>query len=303
MSYLNILRKINNYNNSTEAVLQNGKDYENRVFIDDASYRKAKIQKNNLSEENIDIRIKNVSVTTEEKKLILRPDTIVDVGSYISFDGRIYLVLEYENNSTSPTVKVERCKSSLKWKDEVGYIHGYPCLLSKDSYGSKSLANNEILTFGDSKGKIFVQDNEFTRKIKTNWRFIMNGSETDIYKVIDISRATTTGLIEIVAQKDIEKAEDDIENSIAFNNFNELSNESKYIIQGLENVKVGKTESYIITPHLDVDWRVDNNNIAEITSTKNGMCTILGKIKDEIVTLSAYLKESKIAEINISVDR
>lgn len=131
----------------------------------------------------------------------------------------------------------------------------------------------------------------------------MNGSETDIYKVIDISRATTTGLIEIVAQKDIEKAEDDIENSIAFNNFNEISDESKYIIQGLENVKVGKTESYIITPHLDVDWRVDNSNVAEIISTKNGMCTILGKIKDEIVTLSAYLKESKIAEINISVDR
>lgn len=303
MSYLNILRKLNGYSNPTEAILQNGKDYENRVFADDPSYRKAKIQKNNLLEETIDIRIKNVSVTTEEKKFILRPSTVVDVGSYIGFDDKVYLVLEYEDNSTSPVVKVERCKSSLKWKDEAGYIHGYPCLLSKDSYGSKSLANNEILTFGDSKGKIFVQDNEFTRKIKTNWRFIMNGSETDIYKVIDISRATATGLIEIVAQKDIEKAEDDIENSIAFNTFNELSNESKYIIQGLENVKVGKTESYIITPHLDVDWRVDNNNIAEIISTKNGMCTILGKIKDEIVTLSAYLKESKIAEINISVDR
>ena len=272
-----------------EQLRQYGKD----IIIDDISHRGVIENNQNPYSENKEDRILKVKLDTELK-----------CGSYVILDNEHYLVItDIDKYEVSKDCKMRKCRSSLKWKDENNVTHEFYCTLSKDSYGSKSLANNEMLTFGDSKGKIFVQDNEFTRKIKTNWRFIMNGSETDIYKVIDISRATTTGLIEIVAQKDIKKAEDDIESSIAFNNFNEVSNESKYIIQGSENVKVGKTESYIITPHLDVDWRVDNSNVAEIISTKNGMCTILGKIKDEIVTLSAYLKESKIAEINISVDR
>ena len=197
MSYLDILKKMNNYTNSTDAIVEYGKELENLHFTEDPSYRLAKIYCNDLSSKDLDIRIKNSSTNVNERKFILRPDTKIDIGSYIGFDDKFYLVEEYEDNSTSPYCNVTLCNQKIKLTEELSI----PCVAAGESYGVKLTASNDFITDADTKIKVTVQSNSTTRNIPLNTRFILGFSEHGVYKISDIT-VYNEGMLTYICKKD-----------------------------------------------------------------------------------------------------
>ena len=152
----------------------------------------------------------------------------------------------------------------------------------------KQSRNSDFISEIDTKMKILVQANEYTRQIKRDMRFIFNKSEFDIFRITDITTSTQSGIITMIAAKDTLRIEDDLENNLAFNEprIHKPKEEVKeYSIEGEETVRVGKTYTYTVKPNNIVNFKIDDTDVAEIIDATNNICTILVKVKDEIFNL------------------
>lgn len=273
---------------SDNSMKGSGLEFIKRNFKDDPSYKRATIIFNDKFEEvDIDIRVQNVDASADEKKIIVFHDDRLSLGNYVKYDKLTFLVEEIERNLMTPVLKCQRCNQVLRWN---GLDILIPCYITNDAYGSKILTDNSYLSNTDTKAKILVQDNEFTRKIKRDWRFIFNNSEFDIFKVIDINRSMSTGIITLITKKDKLMGEDDLENNIAFNE--EFASEL-FIIKGQETIKINN--SYTYTTDAEVSkWQIDDTSIATISSNTNSSCEITAIASDEYFILNGMDNKGNI---------
>lgn len=265
---------------SGSSMKESGLEFIKRNFKDDPSYRQGTIIFNDKFEEvDIDIRIENVDASADEKKIIVFHDERLSLGNYVKYDHLTFLVEEIERNLMTPVLKCQRCNQVLQWS---GLDTPMPCYITNDAYGSKILTDNSYLSNTDTKAKILVQDNEYTRKIKRDWRFIFNNSEFDIFKVIDINRSMSTGIITLITKKDKLMVEDDLENNIAFNE-EFLSN--VFIVKGQETIKINNSYTYTTDAKVS-KWQIDDTSIATISSSTNNSCEITAITSDEYFILN-----------------
>lgn len=285
MSYFEIYKKkLNNSGGSECKSFENsGKDYIIRHFKDDPSYKLATLTDDDLNEGDIDIRVANVDKTSEEKRFVFLPDTIIKQGSYISYEKRNFIIEEVETNSISPVAKARLCNQTLKWK---GLEKTIPCFITNDAYGSKILADNTILATTDTKAKLKVQANKYTKQIKRDTRFIFNHSEFDIFRVIDITTSMDEGFIVFIMKKDKLMEEDDLENNIAFNNELPASQLDECKIIGEDIIKINEEYEYQAENITSPEWVIDDKTIATIVSASNNKCTIKGLSQNETFVLS-----------------
>lgn len=286
MSYFEIYKKKLSKQGSSvsKSLLRNSENFVIKNFADDPSYRSATLINNSYEEEDIDIRIKNDDSDFNEKYFILLPRQEIKCGNYICYDDRDFIISEIERNSLSPVAKGQWCNQKLTWK---GLGFNIPCFITNDAYGSKILTDNSYLSSTDTKAKILVQDNEFTRHIKRDWRFIFNNSEFDIYRVIDVTRSMNTGIITLIVKKDKVMNEDNLIDNIAFNE--ELAS-NKFVIKGNSQIKVKTSSSYFTDAPVDI-WEVDDTSIATITVSNEHTCDVEAIMADEYFIL--YGKDSK----------
>lgn len=288
MSYLDIIRKLNNYNDTTSATVSQGKSLENMYFTNDPSYRNAILHKHDLTNEQIDIRIKNVSKTVNEKKIILRPDTIVDIGTYIEFDNKFYIVDEYESNSTSPYCKVVLCNQYLR----LDVNNKIPCIVEGESYGVKIFqGNNDFISDTDTKVKITVPRNDVTLSVKPDTRFIFGNSKYGIYRIGDIA-TYQDGLLVFIAKKDKYRNEDDLENNIAYNGTVGDITPVNYKIEGEDEIRVGRPSQYILSPkNGSVEWSLDeySQNYAQIKIIDDYTIEVTGLQNGELIELKCIV--------------
>ena len=197
-----------------------------------------------------------------ETYLRVYPNTLTR-GDYVQFSFNewddfhksVYLITsDTEREEVNDKLVFLKCNADLRWeglKDTPYEKVGFPCVASNDSYGSKTSLTNTFLANQDTKVKILIQSNEYTKKIGRNWRFIFGGSDTDIFEVVDITRALDEGLIVLIAKKVETRIEDNMEDSIAFNNFNtmviDIPEKEKYQIEGADLIPMGETCDYYLT--------------------------------------------------------
>lgn len=218
--------------------------------------------------------------------------TKIQNGSYVVYDDEYYINTnkKVDNHYAYLGCKITLCNQRLKWKGlPKEWEEGYPCYMSNDSYGSKQSRSNDFISEIDTKMKILVQSNEYTKKLRRDMRFVFNKSEFDIYKITDITTSTSNGIISIIAAKDTLRKEDDLENNLAFNEprVQKPKEEKKeYSIVGEESVRVGKSYNYTFEPKGDVTFAIDDTDVAEITEVNGNTCTVLVKVKDEIFNLN-----------------
>ena len=281
MSYFDVYKKkLENAGGSVgNSLVQSGTRFVERNFKDDPTYREATlISQDNYEESYIDIRISNIDASANEKKIIVKPDTEAKCGDYVVYDEKAFLVEEIEDNAMFPVLKSVKCNQTITWK-ELGFK--MYCYITNDAYGSKILTDNSFLSNTDTKAKILIQNNRFTRQIKRDWRFIFNSSEFDVFRVIDISQSMTEGIITLICKKDKVMNEDDLINNIAFND-NLIT--VKYEINGLSNIKIGETVKYSTNADISF-WKIDDEEIANITDSDNNECSVTALIQDEYFVL------------------
>ena len=281
MSYFDIYKKKlkNRGGTSGNSFKESGLEFIKRNFSDDPSYREATIiSKENYEESDIDIRIENIDASANEKKIIVLPEAMVGNGDYIRYNENTFLVEEIENNLMTPVLKCIKCNQNITWKG-LGLL--IPCYITNDAYGSKILTDNSFLSNTDTKAKILLQNNKYTRQIKRDWRFIFNSSEFDIFRVIDITRSMDEGIITLICKKDKVMNEDDLESNIAFND--DFIHE-KYEIEGATSIKVNTSETYTTKAEVST-WVIDDETIASITNKTINSCEVTAKLQDEYFVL------------------
>ena len=255
MDYLNVWKKKmqSQGNTETEARLNNSKEFFIRNFKSDPSYKKAILGKLDLTEEPIDIRIKNIDKSTSEKRIIFLPNSQIEIGSYVKVADKTYLVKEFEDNSTAPYSKALLCNQTLNW---LGLDEPIPCWCDNSSYGTKGVIDTNYLNKVDGKIVYYVQYNEKTKQIKQDMRFLFNHDEKYVYQVVDINNVVTGNVLRLVMDKaEFDPINDDVENNIAYNKWLVTSDEpptgtedKEYLIKAYTGLhEIHKYDSNVFT--------------------------------------------------------
>lgn len=236
----------------------------------------------------------NINPTSEKEYRSLHVQNHVKIqrGSYVTYLGEEYLVTtDVDSHFVYKSCKMQKCNQTLKWKQH-DKIYEVPCIMANDSYGVKVLSDNDYIRSQNIKAQITIQNNENTRQIIPDMRFIFNHSETDIYSVVDINKSLNTGLIVLTCEKVVYQREDDLENNIAFSEvLLETNNESgntisgspmvTYEIVGADSFVQQTVSKFSLNPPVSCKFYLqdfDAQNIAEIKSqTENGECEIFAK--------------------------
>jgi len=164
--------------------------------------------------------------------------------------------------------RLEQCNNDMKWIDSNGVLQSYRCVI-QDEIKEDRIRDNRYITIPDGYIRVYVQSNSDTSQLKTNQRFIFNGSAYQIRSVINYA---DTGLIRYIMVKDAENEEtDDLINNIAdvYSKTYSIS-----IVQDNFEQEVGYTNilDYNLTLNdevstADVEWVSSDLNIATINSS------------------------------------
>ena len=284
-----------NYKSQPDYIGFSGKTHFNNQLNQEGSYITVN-EKDSMLIDDVETKYKAIvriynneySESKEERIVLFDKRYDIDKGSLVNFLDEDYLVYTHrdKDNPFMDTVKMCICNETLNAK---GWEKTIPCRVEGESYGVKIIANNEFRQNVDTKVAVTVQDNDFTRKIQPNTRFIFNRSEHGVYEIGDIT-VYVRGLITFICRKSEYRQEDDLENNIAFNGIvKEETDSQTYAISGQEEIKKGKSYIYTITPENEnVTWEVSDTTSAEI-KTENGQCTLTPLKREDYIVLTAKI--------------
>lgn len=315
-----LLNRGGNVNNSD---IKNSKDSINRKFKNDPSYKLAKLKKRDITIDEIDLdtRIVNIDTDTKKKKLYLRPDTNVEVGDYIKYPNKTYLVLAIEENLISPYASSEECNYIIKWIFN-NKLYQKPCIVTNQTKYTLGVTtpNGAIITEGDSRYEITMPYNDETKNIKTGQRFIFNGNA---WKVTQTDYVSAKGLLSILlGQTAINYEVDDLDNEIA----NAKTVKHIYTYNIPDSVEITKNGDINLVYSIkdetskDIDYNLvsvstNYNNLIQLTNT-NGLINIkgldagLGTIKlvaelnseTKEFTINFEVKDTVVNQVNYTTD-
>jgi hypothetical protein len=180
ISYFDVWKKKmeSNGGNIVQARINTSKDFFNRNFTEDPSYKLATLKKRdmNIADSNLDTRIINVDTDVYKKKIYVRPDTKIEAGDYIVYNDKTYLALSVEDNLISPYAHTNFCNYTLKWMID-GVLYSMPAIVTnntKYTLGIKSVSSSSI-TEADGMFGAIISYNDIAKLIPLGKRFIVNG--------------------------------------------------------------------------------------------------------------------------------
>ena len=147
-------------------------------------------------------------------------DYNVNLGAYYKFSNAYWLTINLDElNRTTKNIIVRRCNNILKWKDELGLIHEYPCVLEYDATAASPRVDNNIIT-PNNRVRVIVQANINTLSLSANKRFIFGDRPFKIIGYNNYMIDTINGCQQIMyiqTQLDEISPYDDFVNNIAYN--------------------------------------------------------------------------------------
>lgn len=277
----------------------------NARFKNNPSYNEATIIYNSLEEDLIDTRLVNNSTDLDTKFIYFRPNTKIELGSYICYDNervgkKTYLIEMFEYNLLSPYGKGYECNNNLIW-EEKGEKYSYPCIIENSSYGSKQSKSDDRIMTDDTKAKLRVQNNVDTNRIKKSQRFIFSNSSEDIYSVVDINKSIYKGQIEFILKKEVQRNEDDFENNLGYNKDSNINYNIDII--GEDTIILNKETMFTVNNDENVNlvWSINNSN-AIIVSSNNNRCIVKGLVRNKVFKLTCKdTSGNLISEKNIGI--
>lgn len=299
ISYFEVWKKRmeNNGGNITQSRINTSKDFFNRNFTEDPSYKLATLKKKDIiiDDSDLDTRIVNVDTDVYKKKIYVRPDTNIEAGDYIIYSNKTYLALSVEDNLISPCANSTFCNYTLKWMINGEYFETQAIVTNNTKYtlGITNLSTG--FTEGSGMFGVIVSYNEKTKKIPLGERFIVNGQA---WEATQLDHSSVPNVLSILLGESSKSTEfDDIDNEIAdafLYNYAIALNSNTESIQVDETFQVvaNVTNNSVIVSNPSVMWKssdetiatVDNNGL--ITGLTVGNCIIMAIIGSVSTTLS-----------------
>lgn len=229
-------------------------------------------------------------------------------GRYYQFDNNIWLTyFTDDHDSLSKTLAVRRCNNALRWVNpENGAIETVPCVVDYDMSSPSMQVTSSILT-PNNHAVVMIQGNSLTNsQLKTNMRFVLGGRPFKLYgyqnALLYSQLVPSPTLLYLDLYLDEKQANDNFENSIAFNGFfNYTITPSQMSIEVLPNsigtltASVELNGSNIVRPLV---WESSNSEKIQIDS--NGNYTVSGVVGDEI-SIKVYIEGNPINAQTIAV--
>ena len=295
MSYFDAYKKRLRVDNIGDSFKLDTIDNTTREFKNNPSYKSAILVDYNLDETPIDIRIVNEDKSPSYKRFHFLPETEVNIGSYIKFDDKYYLVKEYEYNIMSPFAKVVFCNQTINFADGTSL----PCTAEGESYGVKMTATNDILLETDTKVKCTVGRNILSEKIEPDFRIIFEHSKQGIYKAGDTTHYIK-GLITLTCKQDkYYENLDDLKNNIAWQFDYDYDAPSKnYNIIGLDTIRVNEYFEYKLEPNVNCIFIVDGDEV-NYENIGQGIIRIRCTKANELIKLKATINGKIVCSKNI----
>ena len=240
-------------------------------------------------------------VNDDYKKIIFSDlDYSPEIGTRYRFNDNIWMVFSTDNIKTdTSSVYVRRCNNTMNWQDKYGNIHEEPCYIDYKITENQIFRNYSVDV---PSGRIWVQyqNNEHTKNIQVNSRFIFGKNVYKVRSMGDYDRVNTF-------QKDSVRTESfyaDYDNQAEDDNFDlcianyKCLNFSIYI-EGYRDIIVGnigfsgkiKPTAYLNGEPLEneeFEFYSTDDNIAKIDNEgnfefiSNGTCVIGCRMKNKI---------------------
>ena len=244
------------------------------------------------------VRVAN-GQNVKEKNIHTEPNLKLYGGEYVEYDDITMLITEVEENYISHFGKGIMCNQKMRLSDTVEL----PIYITNDAYGSKMSINNLFTTDVDTKAKVKMAYNEHSKEIDKDFRFILNNSKHDIFRVIDITTSMEKGVITLICKKDkLIEGYDDLENNLAYNSFVNRDVVVENEIIGEEVLLINQINKYTISNAEECTFIADE--YCEIVHQSNGECTLKGKKAGEVSRLMCIDSNNNIlAEKNILISR
>jgi hypothetical protein len=153
-----------------------------------------------------------------ELELLFRPQETINKGAYVEIDSDTYMIIDFIPNEIYPKAQLELCNSTLKWKDSMGNLKEYKCIVKGNVYEVKEneRTNNKYLITSDSELVVLVQYNDDTKTIKPNHRFIFGDVAFDVKSIDTLTNVyNEKGFIKLVVKFTNLTDTDDIINDVA----------------------------------------------------------------------------------------
>lgn len=233
---------------------------------------------------------------SDDKYVIVKNDSNIQVGSYIRWRGLIWMVFS-EEVKTIPThkqVKIKQSNHLIRWRMSNGKIsgngNGYPAYVQNQTLytlGVSTSGNHSWII--NAKMMMYMQNNEETRSIDIGQRIFIGN---DVYKVMFRDTVSRQGLINYLLEEDfVNKNTDNVELGIA-NYYDSdgknpdttqepIENESEIVLQGSDKAKIGSIVKY--DAHIYQNGVETTGNITEWTiSDTESVATIVEQTPNSI---------------------
>lgn len=210
---------------------------------------------------------------SDDKYLIAPNETIVNIGSYVTWRDRDWLVFT-EEEKTIPThqqLKIKEVNWDIKWMQD-GEIFNYGAYVQNQTLYTLGVAFvGDLTSIVNAKMMMYVQNNLHTKRIRVGQRLYIGDY---VYKILFADSISRNGLINFLMEQDLEHSvNDNPELGIADYHSNGLNNAMKDYVEmdsevnlpeeeigiiGDETVKIGSRHIYSIDEeHIVSEWIVE----------------------------------------------
>lgn len=216
MSFSNGFRKrMSRYGSSESDSIKNSTfEFVNSVFSNAPNYRVVLV--NGVE---MDVRVLEGKMANE-RRLLLRPEQKIDIGSYIDYDSKKWINFDISGDLFSPKATIQMCNETMKWKDIDGNIHEYHVCISA-TRNTKFDITSDRMQIELLQGAIYVYAPyiEDVKTIRSAQRFIFGNNAYEVSGLDDLTLVDSNknGIIQFTCRIVTFHEDDDIENKIADN--------------------------------------------------------------------------------------
>ena len=269
-------------------------DVKEETYIGSNIYESIEARKSTITEYSVNI----LKDSNDSRRLTFKDcNHKVNRGLKYYFDDNYWLTyLDTDTESVYSQVSVRRCNNVLKWLDkDSGKILTEPCSIGEEISGISPTVDKNII-IKDSHLVLVVQNNEQTKNIKENQRFIISGIPYKVVAYKNYSQSDyisqDSNLLWFNVFVDMIQSDDDIENGIA--------NKDSYVYnidiiqdsfsQQINKKGILKANLYLngnIIDNEDILWKGNENGVID----SDGNYTLGNTIGNEFI-VKAYLKNN-----------